>query len=43
MIVVGPDGRVAGVIPRFNQVDPAAYGELAAVIDEVTPEPDAGS
>ena len=43
VIVVGPDGRVAGVIPRFNQVDPAAYEELAAVIDEVTPEPDAGS
>lgn len=37
VIVVGPDGRVAKVIPRFNQVDPAAYEELAAVIDEVTP------
>ena len=40
VIVVGPDGRVAGVIPRFNQVDPAAYEELAAIIDEVTPEPE---
>ena len=39
VIVVGPDGRVAGVIPSFNQVDPAAYDELAAIIDEVTPEP----
>ena len=38
VIVVGPDGRVAKVIPRFNQVDPAAYEELAAAIDEVTPE-----
>ena len=39
VIVVGPDGRVASVIPSFNQVDPAAYEELASVIDEVTPEP----
>jgi len=38
VIVVGPDGRVAGVIPRFNQVDPTAYEELGAIIDEVTPE-----
>ena len=43
VIVVGPDGRVAGVMERFNQVDPAAYEELAAVIDQVTPEPDEGS
>ena len=40
VIVIGPDGRIAGVIPRFNQVDPAAYEELAAIIDDVTPEPD---
>ena len=39
VIVVGPDGRIAMVIPQFNQVDPTAYEELAAVIDEVTPEP----
>ncbi len=39
VIVVGPDGTVAGVIPKFNQVDPVAYEELAAIIDEVTPEP----
>ena len=38
VIVVGPDGTVVKVIPQFNQVDPAAYEELAAVIDEVTPE-----
>lgn len=33
VIVVGPDGRVAKVIPQFNQVDPAAYEELGAAID----------
>ncbi len=38
VIVVGPDGRIAGVIPQFNQVDPAAYEELGAIIDRVTPE-----
>jgi peroxiredoxin len=37
VIVVGPDGRVAGVIPKFNQVDPQAYKELGAIIDKVTP------
>jgi peroxiredoxin len=40
VIVIGPDGQIAGVIPRFNQVDPAAYEELATIIDDVTPEPD---
>ena len=43
VIVVGPDGRVAKVIPQFRQTDPTAYEELAAAIDEVTPEPDEGS
>ena len=38
VIVVGPDRRIAGVIPQFNQVDPAAYDELAEMIDRVTPE-----
>ncbi len=42
VIVVGPDGRIAGVIPQFNQVDPQAYEELGAIIDSVTPEPDEG-
>jgi peroxiredoxin len=41
VIVVGPDGRIAHVMPRFNQVDLAAYEELAAAIDRVTPEPEA--
>jgi peroxiredoxin len=40
VIVVGPDGRIAGVMPQFNQVDPTAYEELAGYIDEVTPEPE---
>lgn len=40
VIVVGPDGEIAGVIPRFNQVDPLAYEELAEIIDDVTPEPE---
>jgi peroxiredoxin len=39
VIVVGPDGRVAGVIPAFNQADPMAYQELGAIVDRVTPEP----
>ncbi len=41
VIVVGPDGRVAGVIPQFRQVDPQAYDELAEIVDRVTPEPEA--
>ena len=40
VIVVGPDGRIAEVIPSFNQVDPMAYEHLAEVIDEITPDPD---
>ena len=40
VIVIGPDGRVAGVIPQFRQVDPQAYTELGAMIDKVTPEPE---
>lgn len=40
VIVVDPEGRVAEVIPAFNQVDPAAYEQLAAAIDRVTPEPE---
>ena len=39
VIVVDPEGRIAHVIPRFNQVDPAAYEELKAAIDRVTPGP----
>ena len=42
VIVVGPDGRIAHVIPSFNQNDPTAYEELAEVVDRVTPEPEDG-
>ena len=42
VIVVDPEGRIAEVIPQFNQVDPEAYEQLAAAIDRVTPEPDEG-
>jgi hypothetical protein len=40
VFVIGPDGRIAGAIPAFNQADPMAYEELAAIVDRVTPEPD---
>ena len=40
VIVVGPDGRIAEVIPSFNQVDPQAYDQLAAAIERVTPDPE---
>lgn len=39
VIVIDPEGRIAEVIPTFNQVDPAAYEQLGAAIDRVTPEP----
>ncbi|MGW8268294.1 MAG: peroxiredoxin family protein [Longimicrobiales bacterium] len=39
VVVVDPEGRIAELIPRFNQVDPAAYEQLGAAIDRVTPEP----
>ncbi len=38
VIVVGPDGTIAGVIPQFRQVDPQAYEELAEIIARVTAE-----
>jgi len=38
VIVVGPDGRIAGVIPQFNQNDPTAYEQLGQMVDSVTPE-----
>jgi peroxiredoxin Q/BCP len=42
VIVVDPEGKIAEVIPRFNQVDPGAYEVLRAAIDRVTPDPDEG-
>ena len=40
VIVVGPDGRIADVVPSFQQVDPMSYEDLKAVVDRVTPEPE---
>lgn len=40
VIVVGPDGRIAGTIEQFNQSDPTAYEELGGIVDRVTPEPE---
>ncbi len=42
VIVVDAEGRIAGVIPTFNQMDPTAYEDLGAIIDSVTPASDAG-
>ena len=42
VVVVDPEGRIAEVIPRFNQVDPGAYAQLKEAIDRVTPEVDGG-
>ncbi len=39
VVVVGPDGRIAAVIPRFREVDPTAYEELEAILDEVASPP----
>ncbi len=40
VIVVGPDGRIAGTIESFNPNDPMAYEGLAEIVDRVTPEPE---
>jgi peroxiredoxin Q/BCP len=40
VFVVGPDGRVADVIPKFNQVDPAAYKELQSTVDRLAKDPE---
>ena len=42
VIVVDPEGRIAEVIPRFNQVDPGAYAQLREAVNRVTPEVDKG-
>lgn len=42
VIVVGPDGRIAGTIESFNANDPMAYEELGEIVDRVTPEPEEG-
>ena len=35
VMVVGPDGRIAHVIPAFLQTDPRAYEELGAAVDRI--------
>jgi peroxiredoxin len=37
LFVVGPDGRIAFRATPFREVDPTAYEELEAWVDEVTP------
>jgi peroxiredoxin Q/BCP len=37
VVVVDPEGKIAEVIPRFNQVDPGAYAQLEEAIARVTP------
>lgn len=37
LVVVGPGGRFARMIPRFNQVDPRPTKRLVAGIGQVTP------
>jgi peroxiredoxin len=39
LFVVGPDGRIAHVIERFNPLAASAYTDLAAVIDSISPPP----
>lgn len=38
LYVVGPDGRIAYVTRPFRQMQPAAYTELAAVVDRLAPD-----
>ena len=40
LFVLAPDGRVAYRVAPFRQLVPAAYEELAAVIDRLAPQPD---
>ena len=35
MFVVGPDGRIAYRQVPFREIDPTAYTELAAALDEI--------
>ncbi len=39
LFVVGPDGKVAYVTKPFKALSPAAYTELAAVVDKLAPVP----
>ena len=37
MIVIDKDGRIAYVVPTFNQNDPVAYEDLGKEIDRLSP------
>jgi peroxiredoxin len=37
VIVVDKDGKIAYVVPAFNQNDPVAYEDLAKKLDELSP------
>ena len=39
LFVVAPDGRIAYRVAPFRQLVPAAYEELAAVVDRLAPAP----
>ena len=43
LFVVRPDGRIAYVTKPFKVLTPAAYTELAAVVDSLAPPPKADS
>ena len=43
VIVIDPEGRIAGVIPRFLQMDPTAYEGLAEIIDGAMREAEPGN
>src|SRR5664279_4170768 len=33
--IIAPDGRIAHIMKPFNEIDPASYREMQAVIDSV--------
>lgn len=37
LVVVNPEGKVETLLPRFMEVDPTSYIELAAIVDRITP------
>ena len=39
VFVIGPDGKIAYVVPAFLQTDPQAYEALGREIDRITPPP----
>jgi peroxiredoxin len=40
LFVIGPDGRIAHTATPFREVDPTAYEELGAAIDDLTAQAD---